>query len=281
MVSRSVLISPGDQRDKLEGALETAADAVVFDLEDGVAPEDKPAARETVVATLRDVAGTADRAVLVRLNPPDVGGSADIAALSDLDIEHHPDGFVLPKIDGPAAVEEHREHLRAAGFDGDLWCLIESPSGVLNAESIAHARGVSALIFGGEDYTAAIGGDRTKESTEVLYGRQHTVAAATSAGVEAIDGINTALNDTEQVKADAREAKTFGFDGKLAIHPAQIDPIHEAFTPTQEQVEWARRVVQTAAETDEGVFRVDDEMIDAPLVARARAILETADSADE
>lgn len=281
MVSRSVLISPGDQRDKLVGALETDADAVVFDLEDGVAPDDKPAARETVVAVLQHVAGTADPEVLVRLNPPDVGGSADIAALSDLDIEHHPDGFVLPKIDGPASVAEHREHLRDAGFDGALWCLIESPSGVLNAESIALARGVSALIFGGEDYTAAIGGDRTEAGTEVLYGRQHTVAAATSAGVEAIDGITTALTDTERVNADAREAKTFGFDGKLAIHPAQIALIHEAFTPTQEQVEWARRVIRTADETDEGVFRVDDEMIDAPLIARARTILETIESADE
>lgn len=281
MVSRSVLISPGDQRDKLDGALETAADAVVFDIEDGVAPDDKPAARETVVATLQDGAGSPDRAVLVRLNPLGVGGSADIAALSDLAIEHHPDGFVLPKIDGSAAVEEHRDELREAGFDGDLWCLIESPSGVLNAESIAHAPGVSALIFGGEDYTAAIGGDRTESGTEVLYARQYTVAAATSAGVDAIDGITTALTDTERVNADAREAKTFGFDGKLAIHPAQIDPIHEAFTPTREQVEWARRVVQTATETDEGVFRVDDEMIDAPLIARARAILEAVDRADE
>lgn len=277
MARRSVLISPGDQGDKLEGALSLEADVVVFDLEDGVAPGDKATARETVLDVLSEVDTATDREVLVRLNPPEAGMSEDIEVLGSLSRDDHPDGFVLPKIDGSATIEHQRTKLLDAGFDVGLWCLLESPRGVLDAPAIAEADGVTALIFGGEDYATAVGGERTKAGLELLYARQRTVAAAAAAGIDAIDGITTALTDTERVKSDAQEAKTFGFDGKLAIHPAQLTPINTAFTPSAEQIEWARKVVEAAETTDEGAFRVDDEMIDAPLIKRARSILETAD----
>ena len=276
MPRRSVLFSPADQGDKLEGALRSAADAVVFDLEDGVAPDDKPSARETIV----EILSTTDSApveVLIRLNPIGAGGRDDISVLQDVAGGTVPDGFVLPKVDGRSTVHHFRGRIRDAGFDADLWCLLESPAGVLAASEIASARGVSAVVFGGEDYMAAVGGQRTESSLELLYARQRTVAAASAAGIDAIDGITTAIDDTDRVTAEATEAATFGFDGKLAIHPAQLDPINEAFAPSDEEVAWATRVLDAVESSDSGVLRVDGEMIDAPLIKRAEQILDATD----
>ena len=276
MPRRSVLFTPGDQHDMLMGALDSAADVVVFDLEDGVSTDDTPTARETIVEVLTAVE-TASVEVLIRLNPPEVGAQEDLEVLKALTTGSFPDGFVLPKVNAPSTVDAYRRHIEAAGFDTELWCLLESPAGVLDARAIADESGVSTLVFGGEDYIAAVGGIRTRANTELLYARQRTVAAAAAAGIIAIDGITSALEDIERVRSDATEAATFGFDGKLAIHPAQLDPINEAFTPDAEQVEWARRVIEAVEASDAGVLRVDGEMIDAPLIKRARRILDIAD----
>jgi citrate lyase subunit beta/citryl-CoA lyase len=155
---------------------------------------------------------------------------------------------------------------------------------VLEAPAIADAEATDALVFGAEDLAADVGATRTPEGTEVLYARQRVVIAAGAAGVDAIDTVYTDIEDREGLAGETRFAAGLGYDGKMAIHPAQVDPINAAFTPDPEAVEWARRVLEArevADGEDRGVFRVDGEMIDAPLIARAERIVERAESAND
>ena len=151
--------------------------------------------------------------------------------------------------------------------------------GVLAAEAIAAADATDALAFGAEDLAADVGATRTDEGTEVLYAREHVVLAASAAGVDAIDTVYTDFSDEAGLREDAAFARRLGYDGKLAIHPAQVGPITEAFTPDPEDVEWAESVLDARDEAErEGraVFQVDGEMIDAPLIAQAERILDRA-----
>ncbi|MFC6725867.1 HpcH/HpaI aldolase/citrate lyase family protein, partial [Halobium palmae] len=134
-----------------------------------------------------------------------------------------------------------------------------------------------------EDLAADVGATRTEEGTEMLYAREHVVLAASAAGVDAVDTVFTDFDDDEGLRAETEFALTLGYDGKLAIHPSQIDVINEAFTPDPERVEWAEKVLAARDEADaaaRGVFQVDGEMIDAPLVAQAERILERTGSDD-
>lgn len=274
MDPRSVLFTPGDRPEMLERALETAADAVVFDLEDGVSTDRRPTARGNVVAALEVVADESPP-VRVRINPLDDGGRQDLDALEEADAADL-DGIVVPKVADAAMVYHHLGAVRDRGLPRRLWCLLETPAGVLAAPDIAAVASVDGVIFGGEDYAASVGADRTAEGTELLVPRQQVVMAAGAADVAAIDGITSAIEDADRVEADAGQARAFGFDGKLAIHPAQVDPIHAGFAPDDDQLQWARQVLTSAAKGDAGAVRVADEMIDAPLLERARRILRRA-----
>ncbi|MFP4627929.1 MAG: HpcH/HpaI aldolase/citrate lyase family protein [Halobacteriales archaeon] len=276
---RSVLFTPGDRPGMLDGALESEADAVVFDLEDGVADDAKPRARTIVTDAVDDLGDDVDPLVLVRPNPLDDGGADDLDELATADTAGLA-GVVLPKVDDTESVRATRGELLDRNLPGRLWCLLETPAGVLAAPSIAEADGVEALIFGGEDYAAAVGARRTAAGDELLVAKQQVVMAAGAAGISAVDGITSAIQDLDRVRSDAERARTFGFDGKLAIHPAQLEPIHEAFAPTEDEIAWAHRVVEVAG-GEGGAVRVDDEMIDAPLLKRARLVLEQAGESPE
>lgn len=273
MRTRSVLFSPGDQASKLAGALESDADAVVFDLEDGVAPADKATAREVVTDTLADVGDQPRPTIAVRLNSLDAGGREDINALAEAEGRDAIDAYVIPKVTAPGVAKHVRGLFRDRDIGRELWCLIETANAVLNAADIGAVDRVTRVIFGGEDFAADVGAQRTAEGRELLTARQQVVMAAAAADVVAIDGITTELSDLSVVERDAAESRQFGFRGKLAIHPAQIEPINDAFTPAADEVEWAERVLEAAEANERGVFRVDDEMIDAPLIERAHDIL--------
>lgn len=279
MVRRSVLFSPGDSASKLRKAPAAGADVVVFDLEDGVAPERKDEARETVAEVLADPAFDPDVEVWVRVNPdPDVA-AVDVEALGSLDAGARvPDAVALPKVESPSDVEAVAGLLDEAGIECPVVAIVETAAGVLSAREIAVTGPVEVLCFGAEDYAADVGASRTEEGTEVLYAREHVVAAAAAAGVDAIDTIFSDIEDGAGLGEDARFARRLGFDGKFAIHPAQVGPINAAFAPDPEEVEWARRVLAAREEHEgEGVFRVEGEMIDAPLVARAERVLRLAE----
>ena len=305
MVRRSVMFSPGDQPELMRKAPGTGADVVVFDLEDAVAPARKAAARDAVVDVLGDPEFDPDCEVCVRVNPvaDDESGdggdfrdadddvddgasaataSADVAAFEDVLDDIRLDAFMLPKC---ASADDVRAFDSLfAGTTPPVFALVESAAGVLHAEGIADADATDALVFGAEDLSAEVGAIRTDEGTEVLYAREHVVLAAANASVDAIDTVYTDFSDTDGLRNATGFAIQLGYDGKMAIHPSQVDPINDAFTPDAEQIEWAERVLDAKAQAeadDRGVFQVDGEMIDAPLVAQAERVIERARAADE
>ena len=282
MARRSVLFSPGDQPALLRKAPLSGADVVVFDLEDAVAPERKSDAREAVRSVLADPSFDPDCEVCVRVNPVGVAADADLDAVIDGDASDAVDAVMLPKtadaddvrtLDG--LVDEHDRSL-------PVLALVETAAGVLHAEEIAAADPTDALVFGAEDLAADLGATRTEDGTEVLYAREHAVLAASAADVDAVDTVYTDFEDTAGLREETAFAAELGYDGKMAIHPAQVDPINEAFTPDGDSVEWARKVLAAKEEADAadaGVFRVEGEMVDAPLVAQAERVVERARAA--
>jgi len=326
MARRSVLFTPGDREEMLRSAPETDADVLVFDLEDGVAPNRNDVARRTVRSVLADADVDPDAECLIRVNAMDttterssgVGGSAgadestpdeegptseeesildedgstreagsapdeatirkDLRALAP--VAAAIDGIVLPKTRSGGDVRRLAGLLRTHGLPRNVFALVETAGGVQAAPEIAAADATTAIVAGTEDLAADVGSAPSDDRRESSYARQRVVTAAAAADVDAIDTLWTDFEDEEGLRRDASGAAALGFDGKLAIHPAQVPTINEAFTPTADQRAWAREVLEARdAAGDRGVFAVDGEMIDAPLVARAEGILERAAAA--
>ncbi len=267
---RSLLFVPADQEAKIRKAAALAADGVILDLEDGVAPPQKAAARAGAVAALARVSFGAER--LVRINALDTPwGRDDLAALRAA--AARPDTIVIPKIDGPQQLLEV-----AAALDGmemSLLAHIETARGVLAAAAIAAAHPwVSGLFFGAGDYLVQTGGQRTPGA--LLYPRSVVVVAAAAAGVVAIDTPYFRLGDLAGLEADAAAAAELGYAGKAAIHPEQLPVITRVFTPPPDRVDWAVRVLAAADRTGAGAFVVDGEMADAMTLRIARRVLAAA-----
>ena len=292
MPRRSLLFSPGDSPDLMRKAPGTGADVICFDLEDAVSPARKDEARAAVREVLADPAFDPDAEVCVRLTAESPAADLDGVLGSDAEPEGEPasegaavrlDAVMLPKVEDADRVGDVADLCAERGRDPAVFALVETAAGVLAAEAIAAADATDALAFGAEDLAADVGATRTDEGTEVLYAREHVVLAASAAGVDAIDTVYTDFSDEAGLREDAAFARRLGYDGKLAIHPAQVGPITEAFTPDPEDVEWAESVLDARDEAErEGraVFQVDGEMIDAPLIAQAERILDRAPEAD-
>ncbi|WP_232688184.1 HpcH/HpaI aldolase/citrate lyase family protein [Halobacterium zhouii] len=287
MARRSVLFSPGDRPEMLRKAPGTGADVVVFDLEDAVAPERKDEARQSVREVVSDPDFDPDCEVCVRVNPVGSGAGDDVeSALAGAGDGGgvRVDSVMLPKASAGDDVNTLARLLAEQDLNAPVLALVESARGVLNAAEIANVEATDALVFGAEDLSADIGATRTDEGTEVLHAREHVVLAASAADVDAIDTVYTDIEDTDGLADETRFAAQLGYDGKMAIHPAQVTPINDAFTPDPEDVEWAERVLNAKREADaegRGVFRVDGEMVDAPLVAQAERIVARAEAADD
>jgi citrate lyase subunit beta/citryl-CoA lyase len=279
MARRSVLFSPGDRPELLRKAPDTDADVLVFDLEDAVVPSRREAAREHVHDVLTAPEFDPDAEVCVRV-------SASTAVETDLDVllEGDPriDAVMVPKVAGRGDVVRVERALHARGWDLAVFALLETAKGILAAEGIADTSSTEALVFGAEDLAADVGATRTDEGTEVLYARQRVVLAAAAAGVDAIDTVYPAFEDLDGLADETSFALSLGYDGKLAVHPSQVPVVNDAFTPEEEAVDWARKVLDArdeARRNDRGVFAVDGEMIDAPLVTQAERILDRARAA--
>ena len=273
LLLRSVLFVPGTRPDRFAKALAAGADAVIFDLEDSVDPARKAEARGAVATFLARPPETT-ALLFVRINAT---GSPwidpDIDVVGGLDRVH---AVVMPKVESAAEIEAVARRVPA----GRIVPLLETARGVLHAASIAAARAeVPALLFGAEDLTAELGIPRTIEGEELTFARSQIVLAAASVGAEAIDAVVTDLGNADRLRVDALRARALGFRGKMAIHPTQVPLINDAFTPTIEEVERARHLVATfEAVHSEGVIRLNDQMVEAPVVSRARRILALADA---
>ncbi|MFD1562308.1 HpcH/HpaI aldolase/citrate lyase family protein [Haloarchaeobius amylolyticus] len=275
MVRRSVLFSPGDKPELMRKAAMGDADVVVFDLEDAVAPGDKGQAREAVREVLDET--DPDCEVAVRVNPIGLGAMADLEAILE---GPRPDSVMVPKTEAETDIQRVQARLEEADASCPVLALIESAAGVLRADEIAAVDATDALLFGAEDLAADIGATRTGEGIEVLYARERTVIAASAASIDAIDIVFTDYGDTDGLREETAFARQLGYDGKMAIHPDQVPVINDAFTPSDDDIEWAERVLAARDSADTGVFEVDGEMIDAPLIAQAERILERADETD-
>ncbi|MBN8898275.1 MAG: CoA ester lyase [Rhodospirillales bacterium] len=279
-IRRSVLLTPGHRRERLEKALTLGADAVAFDLEDGVPATRKAEARSVIAAVLQASAAAAtERAVRINgLETPE--WQADLAALP-LD---QVDALLVPKVERPETLHRLADALarieaRIGRPPVPLIATIETPRGVFAALAIAEATPrVTGLFFGPGDYTMQTGGALTPAS--LAFPRGAIVAAAGAVGCQAIDAPFLGdIKDPDGTAADAALAKELGFSGKVAFHPAQVAPINAAFTPTPAEVARAARIVQAwevAQAAGEAVVVTDGEFIALDLVPRMRRILELA-----
>jgi len=280
---RSLLFVPGDRPDRFAKAEASGADAVIFDLEDAVMPERRAAARIEIANRLT----MSRRAVplWVRINPVATDDAlADLAAV----IAGRPDGIVLPKARNGADVQRLDHWLEALEFRhgierdsiGVLPLITESAGALLNAATFAElpAR-VRGLTWGAEDLAADIGALANKSADgeyELTFAmaRSFCLLAAAAAGVPAIDTIDTDFRDVGAVERRARASRRQGFAGKLAIHPAQVAPIHAAFSPSAEEIAWAERVIAAfRAAPGAGAVAFEGGMLDKPHLRQAERIL--------
>lgn len=273
---RTMLFMPGNNPGMLQNGGVFGADALILDLEDAVAPQEKDAARLLVSQALQTVDYATSEKV-VRINPLDTFAAEDIKAI----VPCRPDALLVPKVEKPEDIIEVVRMAAAAEQPGQppvkLIALLETPAGIAEAYRIAKADArVVALAFGAEDYTAALGAKRTKEGTEIFSARSIVVNSAAAAGIQSIDTPFTDVNDREGLLEDTELAKQLGFKGKLAINPRQIDDIHKVFNPTDKDIDWAQRVIKSIRKAEaegSGVASLDGKMVDAPIVARAERIL--------
>lgn len=277
---RSLLFVPGNNPGMVQNAAVFGSDAVILDLEDAVSPQEKDTARFLVVEALQTV-DYRKCGIVVRINPLEYNGGADIAAV----VPAAPDALLVPKVQSAADIQAVAAQVSAHEKPGQpevkIIALIETPRGLAEAYSIASAdKRVIALALGAEDYTAALGAKRTREGLEILGARTTLLNAAAAAGIPAIDTPFTDINDEEGLRKDLALAKQLGFKGKLSIHPRQIEIIHEELNPSKEEIRWAERVVaviRKAEQDGSGAISLDGKMIDAPIVFRARQVLKVAD----
>ncbi len=256
------------------------ADALIFDLEDSVAAEDKDAARDLVGQALRSL-DFGSRECLVRINDPE--GEETVADLRAM-VAAGAHGLMVPKVRGPETMKMAADLLsdaeRALGQkEGStaLVALIESAVGVERAFQIAGASDrITALALGGEDLAADLGCPRTPEGREIFYARSRLVMAARAAGIEALDTPFTDIDDLAACEADARLARQLGFAGKLCISPFHLEAIHRAFTPQDDEVALALdqvKAMREGARSGQGAVSFRGRMLDPPVLRQAERIL--------
>jgi citrate lyase beta subunit len=279
---RAALFMPGDDLKKITKGAAYGVDAVIMDLEDGVALDHKALARETVARALTSGEvefGHSER--LVRLNAPSSGLLAEDLAAT---FAGRPDGYMIPKVETAQEIAAVSERLAAlesrAGVDPGttgLIALVETARGVVNLREITNSDPrLMALAFGAEDLAASIGATRTPEAMEVFYARSAVVIHAAAAGLQALDSPCVQLGDTDALRAEAIRAAQMGYSGKLAIHPAQTAVIVEAFRPSEAELGRARRMIaayEAHQAVGAGVFVFEGQMVDMPMIRAARRVI--------
>jgi citrate lyase subunit beta / citryl-CoA lyase len=240
---RSVLYIPGSNPKALEKGRTLPADALILDLEDAVSPDAKPQGRTAIAAALVGREAYGRRELVVRVNSLESEwGRDDLTAMATVGA----DAILLPKVETESAVEQAAEVLAAAGARAEmpLWCMIETPRGVLNALAIAdHAR-VACLVMGTSDLTKDLHARHTAERLPMLAALGHCLLAARAGGCGILDGVHLDLKDQTGFEAACRQGRELGFDGKTLIHPRQIDAANCTFGPSAEELAEARGIIE-------------------------------------
>lgn len=271
---RSVLFLPASNPRAIEKARESAADAVVLDLEDAVAPEAKADAREQALAALNQ--GFPGKVAALRINGLDTPwAEADLAAAR----ASRADAIVAPKIDDRAALERFLSGIDGASDGVAAWAMVETCRAVLNLAEIAAGGGrLAALLLGVNDLSKDMGCRAGPDRAPLQTAMALTVTAARAHGLIALDGVYNALEDDDGLAREAAQGRAFGFHGKTLIHPRQIAAANAAFSPSTEELAFARAVVAAFdAAPDKGAIRVEGKMVERLHLDEARRVLAFAD----
>ncbi len=263
----SYLFVPGDRPDRFAKALAAGAGAVIIDLEDAVGPDAKPAAREHIRAWTQ-AQSAPNTHVIVRINDAATSWfDADLDLVRACAIR----GVMLPKAERAADIARC---VAALPRDGMVIPIVETARGVLAVEEVAAAPGVQRLAFGTLDYAVDV--DLSGDERGLLYPACRMALASKVAGIGApIAGVTPEIGNDAKLESDLKFARACGFGAKLCIHPAQLVLTHRAFAPTDEEIAWARRVVDAVA-SGRGAIQVDGKMVDRPVVLKAQIILDRA-----
>ena len=283
---RAILYMPGDDRRKIEKSTTLGVDSICMDMEDGVAANKKTEAREVIAQAMKELDfGKSERCI--RINSIGSGiEKYDLAAA----LATNPNSIIVPKIETAEQVKWVSEHIESYELSsrlniGSIRLLIgvETAKGILNLKEIAEAdKRLEAIIFGGEDFTASVGAVRTKAAIELLYARQAVVTACAANDLQAIDIVFIDFKDPEGLRVEAEQGAGFGFSGKQIIHPNQVAPVQEAFTPSDAAIEYAKRIVESfeaSQKEGKGAYALDGKMIDMPLLKNAQRVLDRAKAA--
>ena len=280
---RTMLYVPGNNAGMVKDAYIYRSDSVMFDLEDSVSVNEKDTARFLVYKVLKTL-NYKEIETVVRINSIESGfGAEDIKAM----VRAKPDVIRLPKTEKADDVYEVETLIekeeKAVGYPLGtikLMAAIETPSGVLNALSIAtSSKRLIGIALGAEDYVTSLKTSRSEDGIELLFARSWIVNAARAAGVYALDTVYSDLKNKEGFLKEIELIKQLGFDGKSIINPRQIEPVHRIFTPTEDEIKFATKVIEGIKEAEankSGVISVDGKMVDKPIVERAERILELA-----
>lgn len=277
---RSVLFLPAANPRALEKARSLPADGLIFDLEDAVAPEVKDSARASLAAALI-AGGYAPRELVVRVNALDTAwGQADLAAAATLPI----DAVLVPKVESADRVRLTASLLDTLGAPPELalWCMVETPLGVLAAAEIAAASPrIGALVMGTSDLTNDLHAREARDRLPLMTALGLVLLAARAHRRAVLDGVHLDLGDADGFARACRQGRELGFDGKTLIHPDQIEPANAAFTPTTDEIARARRLVAAYAEATaagKGAARIDGRLVEALHVEEARRTLALAEA---
>ncbi|MDW3214396.1 MAG: CoA ester lyase [Ilumatobacteraceae bacterium] len=276
---RSVLYMPAANERALEKAKAIPADALIFDLEDAVAPDAKEQARaNAVAAAASDDYG--HREITIRCNGLDTPwGADDLAAAATSGAA----AVVIPKVGSSEYLDQIAQQLDAAGAPAELaiWAMIETPSALLDIRSIAHHPRVTVLVMGTNDLIKELRTVALADRSPLIPHLATALVGAREADKVILDGVYNDVRDPDGFRAEAEQGKAFGFDGKTLIHPSQVEPTNEVWAPTDDEVEFSRRVIEAfeAAEAEgRGVITVDGRMIENLHVDNARRVLAVADA---
>ena len=276
---RSVLYMPGSNARALEKARSLKADALIFDLEDSVAPDSKELARNQIAETLRK-GGYGNRELVVRVNGLDSPwGNDDLKAAAGMGA----DAILLPKVESKPMINAAVAILEANGGTADLavWCMMETPLGILHAEEIAFANDrVGALVLGTSDLAVDLNASHTRDRVPFMASLELSILAARAAGICILDGVHLDLDDAEGFRSACQQGKQLGMDGKTLIHPKTIDIANQVFGPSNEDVAWSKRIIdahQEASKEGKGLVVVDGKLIENLHVASAQRLVAMAD----
>ena len=282
---RSLLYVPGDSERKLANVLTLNADCVCLDIEDGVAVSQKAQARKLIPQFLEKYKRSVKNELAVRVNSFE-SSLTEEDTVAILNGSVLPDSIVLPKIESKDEIQRFSElvtRIKGANFRIPIMFLVESPLGLINLREILETAvklksGVqmTGVIFGSDDYLARLGAVRTESRGELVYARQHIVTHAAAFGLQAIDIVHINFKDLDSLRVEGREGVEMGYTGKQIIHPTQIEVVHQIFTPSPQEVEWANGLLVAFEEhhsSGTGAFTYQGKMIDKPLFLQAQNVI--------